>query len=82
MIINITYDTVTKKAVLSKDGTETPFDYISISKAYDDKECCHLSIESNQEDKSNGTMTRTVTYASEAFDVKREIAKRVFGENL
>lgn len=82
MIINITYDTVNKKAVLSKDGTESPFDYISISRAYDDKECCHLTIETNQEDKANGTMTRMVTYASESFDIKKEIAKRVFGENL
>lgn len=82
MIINISYDTVTKKAVASKDGADLGFDYISISRDYLDKECCHLSIEENKEDKVNGTMTRTVTYASEMINIRDEIAKRVFGENL
>lgn len=82
MIISINYDTVTKKGILSKDGVESPFDYVSLSKHYDDPESCSISIESNQVDKANGTMTRICTYASEALDIQKEIVKRVFGENL
>jgi len=65
--INIEFDTVTKEMVVMKDGAAiSDVCYISVHKSYEEDGKFSISLESEQKDEQNKSVTRTIIYATEA----------------
>lgn len=77
MLIEIKFDTTTKKLIASKDGTPFDCDEINIYRDYDYPENHRLTIYKSEEDELNKTRTQTVLIASEANPLHDEIRKRL-----